>query len=378
MNKIEAFFCIVTPMFLGGADGQTELRMQSVKGLLRFWWRTFVYPSVNGDLKKLAEKEAQLFGSNENCASFQLHFSSNVNPLIKTSKGETFQKMVNPDRPGARYLGFGLMDAFDGKKTTAGRLSKGCINHNQEFSISAIARNEFSNDLIRTFKLFGLLGGLGSRSRKGFGSITLTRIKVNDREYWVRPETTDAYRQELISLLGEATKYNQEPKISAFSTHTRINYIGTNPSPLSLLNTWGKQMQRYRSWGFKGKVNGRKSEQNFKKDHHWYRFIGNYRENDFHPRRVIFGLPHNYDSKKEEGCVTGKIHDRRASPLFFHIHEFSPRKYGAVALLLRSVFLPNGEKINAGGKSVPQAIEWKVLNEFFDNKKYFSNIVAWV
>jgi CRISPR type III-B/RAMP module RAMP protein Cmr1 len=156
MNKIEAFFCIVTPMFLGGADGQTELRMHSVKGLLRFWWRTFVYPSVNGDLKKLAEKEAQLFGSNENCASFQLHFSSNVNPLIKTSKGEIFQKMVNPDRPGARYLGFGLMDAFDGKKTTAGRLSKGCINHNQEFSISAIARNEFSNDLIRTFKLFGL------------------------------------------------------------------------------------------------------------------------------------------------------------------------------------------------------------------------------
>ncbi len=41
MEKLEATFRIVTPMFIGGADQTPSdgIRPPSVKGALRFWWR---------------------------------------------------------------------------------------------------------------------------------------------------------------------------------------------------------------------------------------------------------------------------------------------------------------------------------------------------
>ena len=54
----------------------------------------------------------------------------------------------------------------------------------------------------------------------------------------------------------------------------------------------------------------------------------------FHPRRAVFGLPHNYGQRK---TVEPESYNRRASPLFFHIHEIGSR-YAGVALLLRSPF----------------------------------------
>ena len=51
---------VITPMFLGGADGKgAELRAPSIKGALRFWWR-----AMNGHLplKELHEREAEIFG----------------------------------------------------------------------------------------------------------------------------------------------------------------------------------------------------------------------------------------------------------------------------------------------------------------------------
>jgi CRISPR/Cas system CMR-associated protein Cmr1 (group 7 of RAMP superfamily) len=75
-----------------------------------------------------------------------------------------------------------------------------------------------------------------------------------------------------------------------------------------------------------------------------------------YPRRVAFGLPHNYyfssqnhkfskpvvevvPDKKDQG------HDRRASPLILHVQEISEGCYAAVATVFPSIFLPMGEGI---------------------------------
>ena len=44
-------------------------------------------------------------------------------------------------------------------------------------------------DLIKPFEALGLFGGLGSRSRRGFGSLTLKSIEVDDKSYWSAPKT---------------------------------------------------------------------------------------------------------------------------------------------------------------------------------------------
>ena len=52
----------ITPTFLGGADGNAEIRTAPFKNLLRRWWRI-----ANGNLspEELWQKESELFGSTE-------------------------------------------------------------------------------------------------------------------------------------------------------------------------------------------------------------------------------------------------------------------------------------------------------------------------
>ena len=86
---------------------------------------------------------------------------------------------------------------------------------------------------------------------------------------------------------------------------------------------------------------------------------------DFHPRRAVFGLPHNYGRHK---TVEPESYDRRASPLFFHVHEIGSR-YTGVALLLCSRFLPKDKGLIAGGRTVPAREDWTVLTDFLDGNK---------
>jgi len=57
----------ITPILMHGADGKTELRPASIKGILRFWWR-----AIHGDLplKELKEKKGEIFGSMDKKSSF--------------------------------------------------------------------------------------------------------------------------------------------------------------------------------------------------------------------------------------------------------------------------------------------------------------------
>ena len=52
---------VVTPLFLGGAYlGKAELRVPSMKGALRFWWRAL---HGSDDLEHMKERESAIFGS---------------------------------------------------------------------------------------------------------------------------------------------------------------------------------------------------------------------------------------------------------------------------------------------------------------------------
>lgn len=404
MKTLEADFKIVTPLFMSGADQSiAELRPPSIKGVIRFWWRALAYSRFDGNLSQLAERESELFGSTEQAASLIIRvFTHSRNAVIQ--KG-TIHQSFKPIA-GARYLGYGLMDAFDGINTEAGKLQRPCINHNQHFTVTFISKDEIPEDFINAVKLTGLLGGLGSRSRKGFGSLTLNkltqitkdRLTSDEKIIWRKPEDNTAYKKALYELLDGINNITEEPLFSALSQLTRIDCLQQGNNPIQLLHIFGRQMQRYRSWGKDNKVNGENSEQNFKPDHDWYRKLDNYRTSAFHPQRVIFGLPHNY-SKYESDNITGADHDRRASPLLVHVHEYAPDSYCLMSIVLRAKFLPDVEKtkdgkitieseeIKAGNKKVPQNIEWDVIDRFLDGyvghrddksrTPYFPNKSTW-
>lgn len=395
-STIRATYRIVTPMFIGDAEQKaTGISPSSVKGALRFWWRAlnwgrFRTDSDNDDqaLKRLHEAEGALFGSpadNGRAASFTLR----VEHKLLTSTEVNVEHDNFKTEPQARYLAYGLMEAFpnSNKGTKAGQLWRECINEGQVFTVVITSRDSTDESLEQSLIALGTLGGLGGRVRRGMGSLALEKLQKDENIIFSSFKSIDEYQ----SFVGELTSNLsgvQEPPFSAFSSVSRVDILEKGSDPYKVLSALGDKMLMYRSWGRtikndpekRSKVLHKYSEQRFKEDHDW-----KYKKHakGFHPRRVMFGLPHNYDKHPSLWVTPEKHplptprdvfkHDRRASPLAFHVHKVGSIFIG-VSLLFRSKFLPNGEKINAGGKNVPANIDWSVLTDFLDGKDKKGNV----
>lgn len=301
--------------------------------------------------------------------------------------------------PGARYLGYGLIGAFG---QNAGRLSRPCLAAGAAFSVELRFRPKTSEADITSVRnalvLFGLLGGLGARSRRGWGSVALLSLKENGTETFKACSTRAGYRTELNKIVPRfATDNNSLPKHTALSRYTRITLVepsndlaarlgidADDMTSLQCLAAVGSAMLRYRSWGQGGKVRLRDqgaepvaTDKTFHADHDWYHwFIHGGHANarpknvpqNFHPVRVAFGLPHNYHGVG----VTGANADRRASPLFIHIHQLASETPFAVVIVMPGQFLPGDPpgtiKLTSPGaaRNVAANIDWKSLYGFLD------------
>jgi len=368
VHTIEASFETVTPAYVGGApDGvarPAEVRVPNLLGVLRFWWRALEWgrvlaeapPAATGSwheryaqpLKCLRQREDRLFGA-----------AGTGQGLILASLAQVSTR-PGDERPqrGAAYL--------------AGQGLKGrdAIGAGSVFTLRLVVRRrkpgtasdaELSS-LTRAVRCLGLLGGFGARSRRGFGSLVLRRITDSDggRLDWQQPCDLDAYRAELASLT-DGTWTREEPPFTAFSTGSRLTLIPAGAE--QFLETQGHLFQLYRSKGSRDSrtgthmVNGVAVDtlnHRFKSDFDWFDDLLNWRGAGQGPERAIFGLPHNYFSKSRgkaevAACIpetaTHRAHsDRRASPLFLHIHKLGDGQLVAAWLFLPAVFLPAGPK----------------------------------
>ena len=372
MKHIEARFRAVTPCFAGSGEGNAELRLPSIKGVLRFWWRAYAYAAFidesdgNRTVRWMRRSEDDLFGSSETGQSrLAMRLDVTTGPRV-LGKGEVLQDDDGGKvGAGGRYLGYGVLEAFPNKRrgTQAGELIRPCLAAPFEFVLRLGAKDAVPLRRVEpALRLLGLAGGLGARARKGYGSLNLISLQGDGVEDWRPPGTIDDYRDQLTSLLGTMAACDREPEISALSSGARVELMFEDiRSPMEVLDEYGKAMIRYRSWGRKGKIlNNEPSRCLFPEDHGWMK--GEETARDFHPRRAVFGLPHNYGKGME---VKPQNHGRRASPLLFHVHQFGGR-YAGIALLLRSRFLPEGEKIVARDRAVPANPDWTVLTNFLD------------
>lgn len=434
MRKLCATFEIVTPMFLGGADQEAKhIRGASIKGALAFWWRAlnyerFVIEEKTGDaalseaqvlekaLVKLQEREQELFGGPDGQGRFLLKVippkdikileSGRGKILTKDGTiegGDSFDSRTRETRNvigvGGRYLGYGLMEAFSTKidkdgewlaknvNSFAGQLTRSAIAQNQKFELQIIFRSKKNREdpskkedplelekdfqeIVKALKLFGLLGGLGSRVRRGWGSVSLIDLKGEGINF-SKPETIEEYKNQLKVLIGTRKTNGSNFQLTAFTTETDIR-VGKTPddSALKTLNKIGEGFQRYRGWRNAG-------EKNFVDEHNWFKAGG---DSNIIPQRTAFGLPHNYakwlgvTASDENRDVK---YDRRASPLMFHVHRLGNSQYVGVASFFPTKFLSNGEAAiwrgNTNNKT-PIAYNFSsqglpVIQNFLDGKK---------
>jgi CRISPR type III-B/RAMP module RAMP protein Cmr1 len=186
--KTETFHLeLITPCFCGGAepDKQAEIRAPSIRGQLRWWFRTL------GGFKSLApmpvrEQEALIFGSiagNEGRAGkLIVRVKNGPEPSRDTRDDREFHAEVGTDRG---YLAFPLRskrkreNGVEQLKEYKGRAVFDREEHQKRngpitvFDLDLVWRGNdmLWPDIMALLTVFGNLGALGFRSRRALGAL---------------------------------------------------------------------------------------------------------------------------------------------------------------------------------------------------------------
>ena len=336
VSRIDATYRVVTPMFCGGVDPSrsAELRLPSFKGVLRFWWRVLAWGRLGGDLEKIWKQEAKLFGSadgGQSRVSMRLGGVQNPGSVEAGSvlgsdgkKAPWGAKGASIVGPGAGYLGYGVMEPLG---QSAGKLSRPCVVAPFDFTVHMRFRasdSGMTDSLKRALIALGTFGGMGAKSRKGYGSLALVRLAAGDSKPWKPPANND----DLYGLIKRFKRpYNnvEFPPYTALSGYTRHLVLSKAGSrPLDLLDSIGCDY----------------------KDH-----IATTNPPE---KRAEFGLPRHLG--KDRIKAVGE-HDRRASPLFIHLHECG-RSQLAVLSLLPAEFLPSSDNgVRVGNRTSSHSVD---------------------
>jgi len=399
-RTLDARFRLATPAYLGGApdgaDHPAELRVPSLLGVLRFWWRALewgrivaAHPPLAGEpferryappLVELRRREDRLFGA----------AARRQGP----GQGLVLARLIDVAKPngtagrpanGAAYLaGQGLR--------RRGALAAG-TGFTLRFVVrprsAAPATPEELASLARALRCLGLLGGVGSRSRHGYGSLVLEALACDGAApFWRSPHDVEVYRAALADL-NDGTWPAEEPPFTTFSQAARLCLVRA-PAGISVqrfMEQQGHILQHFRSKGAQDengdyKVNGHDARPHashpFAADFAWFDALAAGGTPVSAPARAIFGLPHNYYSKRPGNprAAVGAVvpdnarSDRRASPLFLHFHELGDGHVVAAWLFLPARFLPDataaGPRLRVNGTEVDFTADWWPITRFYD------------
>ncbi len=167
---LDAKLQIVTPVFCAGADqnGASEIRPFSLRGALRWWYR-----AIDRDF---ANWEPLIFGATTG-SGHSSPLALQVREWVQDSK--SFKERLTPQRAqgsGAAYLGYTFYLGNNDRKAIFRergivplRLAWQWQPRDPENQLRV--RHAWAASLW----LFGHLGGLGSRSRRGYGTLALTQ-----------------------------------------------------------------------------------------------------------------------------------------------------------------------------------------------------------
>lgn len=411
METLTVTLKTITPLFLGGAepDKWAELRAPSIKGAMRFWYR-----AIDAEY---AEYEGKIFGSQEDGQGiFSLKLLTNKrveNGFTKSSYNLLSVGSGRNTKNGIIYLGFSLET---GKEENYRQRKYIAANEDIRFELVFRKSPDIKTKMaiLSSIWLLGHVGGIGSRSRRGFGTVALQSWLCNWDECADLPiahqaTSIDRWMDDFKKGLHTLKNWFKEFTIldhSIFDSNTKFYLFNTGQIAQTIpkvikdknesrhflawemaLHEAGMSMQNFRQ---RYDLNDKKSDYYKVKEHlafidktgkaasKWRIKANKISEA---PKRVVFGLPLTFQSSYQDGfkkndkpnyhsvstSFIGEKHGRNASPIFIRIVKINDKCH-PFYIRMDSPFLEDKEKVKDNIDNYPkQGIS--ILDNFWNGMK---------
>lgn len=343
---------LITPLFGGGvepgwADPVTTIRATEIRGHLHFWWRATRGAQFNGSLEDMKKAEDELWGaassSNASLPSQVAIQAAPINPgrrfIARTERGEE----VDVFRPNSPY-GYAAFPLSGRQHLIEG------IKFKLNIQYPMIARL----DVEAALWSWETFGGIGGRTRRGFGAIKLLSIDGRSQPLPNANQLQNLINQKIATYMATG----ELPDLPSISRDTR-DLVITNPYG-DALKAWKyliKQLKEFRQRRNQGAQSNRPGRSQWPEPDAIRRITrrrsARHRQQlsilDIFPR-AVFGLPIVFKFKDDnlgdpyvtrlEGTTLGA--KRLASPLILRPLACSDNQAVGLALILDTRCVPNG------------------------------------
>ena len=325
---------LITPLYGGGvepekADEISVVRATEIKGHLRFWWRA-IYGGTYDDVNQMRETEEALWGAAIRRDSDGKLVSGPSAIQIEVLKGKSSGKEVAENT--LDYITFPLRQGRNDN-------GYGEITEDVRFLMKITFKEDDKKLIENALFAWETFGGIGARTRRGFGALKLLAINKIPVENPSKESLKDQI-DDLIQLVNNGQSFPKNmPHLSADKKH--YQFIDSNDGATN--SVWEYIIKKYKDFrqGFKDGPRGRSywPEADAIRRRTTYTIHHAPREDlpDKFPR-AEFGLPIEFkfkdrdDPKKTQVIGHGEI-NRLSSPLIFRPVECVNGALGIVLIL---------------------------------------------
>ncbi|MBE3518908.1 MAG: type III-B CRISPR module RAMP protein Cmr1 [Firmicutes bacterium] len=345
---------LITPLFGGGVepgvpDPVMPVRGTEIRGQLRFWWRATRGGRFNGSLAEMKKREDEIWGTT---GTDRKGFPSNVQITVRViNAGEDKEIFVSRNRAAKgweniAYVAFPLQ--------SQGRQLARKVRVGVSFELTLTYPERISEDVEAALWAWETFGGVGARTRRGFGALKLVAVDrcpvklpdPRDVENWIRQKLAE----HLDCTEPKASGTLKWPSgVPHLSSTPRMRITGAKPSAWE---AWEHLISRLRE--FRQSRGGRSGRgRSDWPEASAIRAVTSGAPPKSTPAvikvpRAAFGLPivfHFRGQNLQDVILRGRNYERLASPLILRPLACDGDRGVGVAIVLDGTGLPPGDLV---------------------------------
>jgi CRISPR-associated protein Cmr1 len=389
---------LITPLFGGGAEPQkadavTVVRGSEVRAHLRFWWRAMRGGAFGGDLAKMKAREDEIFGAPANTdndgkkgkptptVQLAITVTDPGRPLqVLGRSGKHKGQPVNVGAPESPY-GYAAFPLYQTDKNSY-------VLDGVKFTLNLTYAQGHADDVAAALWGWETFGGIGARTRRGFGALTCTNIEGSRP---ISPERLGEWLDAQVSRHAVKGKWPESVPSPQYGTLRLAGVFDTSLAAWEHLISKLREFRQYRIDKHTGKRSpfGRSV---WPEPREIRRLValpkgrkatGAPTSGEF--PRAVFGLPIIFQFMRDDPIdqVTLKPdkYDRLASPLILKPLQCANGKSVALAVLLKTPALPPGSHLELDGHHVASQLspaDAAAIPPLNSNQDVLGAFLAWL